>query len=205
MMKRLLQINSSIFSDQGASSTLANRFVQQWQQRHSCAEITRRDLAAEPIAPFDGALIQAMTASADERTAEQQARVELADQLIAEVQAADVLVLGAPMYNFAVPTQLKTWFDHIARAGTTFHYTANGPEGLLTGKRAYVFTSRGGLHRGQPSDFVTGYVRQFLGFVGIADMEFVHAEGLNLGDEARASAMAAAEAAINSLVPAQAA
>lgn len=204
-MTKLLQLNSSILADKSVSTTLADRFVAQYREQEPQTEVTVRDLAADPIPHFDGALIQALGTPADERSADQQARVALADRLIAEVQDADVLVIAAPMYNFTVPTQLKAWFDQIARAGTTFRYTETGPEGLLTGKRAYVMTSRGGVHAGQPSDFVTGYVRQFLAFVGITDVTFVFAEGTNLGGDARADGIAAANTELERLLTARAA
>lgn len=117
----------------------------------------------------------------------------LSDTLIGELQAADVLVIGLPMYNLGVPSTLKSWFDHIARAGITFRYTANGPQGLLAGKKAYVFATRGGRYAGTAFDTQTDYVRNFLGFIGITEIEFVYAEGLNMGDDSRSSSLAAAQ------------
>ncbi len=114
------------------------------------------------------------------------------DALVAELRAADVIVIGLPMYNFGVPSTLKAYFDHVARAGVTFRYTAQGPEGLLEGKKAYVVATRGGKYSGTPQDLQSAYVRQFLGFVGITEVEFVYAEGLALGDESRAAALAEA-------------
>ena len=116
--------------------------------------------------------------------------VAYSDALIAELKQADVIVLGLPMYNFGVPSQLKAYFDHIARAGETFRYTANGPVGLLTGKKAYVFAARGGLYAGTALDTQTHYVRDFLRFVGIEDIEFVYAEGLAISPESKASGLA---------------
>src|SRR5690606_22026455 len=114
------------------------------------------------------------------RTPEQQTLAATADAAIAELQAADVLVLGVPMYNFGIPSTLKAWIDSIARAGTTFRYTANGPEGLLKGKQAYVLAARGGAYQGTPADTQTPYLKTFLGFVGITDVTFVYAEKLNM-------------------------
>jgi FMN-dependent NADH-azoreductase len=122
--------------------------------------------------------------------------------LIEELQQADALVLAAPMYNFAVPSQLKAWFDRVARAGVTFRYTEQGSEGLLTGKRAFVFTSRGGLYEGGQGDMVVPYVQQMLNFVGIADIEFIFAKGLNLGDQMRQAGIAQAEAHSDALLAA---
>ena len=118
--------------------------------------------------------------------------VAYSDTLIGELKRADVIVLGLPMYNFGVPSQLKAYFDHIARAGETFRYTADGPVGLLTGKKAYVFAARGGLYAGSALDTQTSYVRDFLRFVGIQDIEFVYAEGLALGGETKAAGLASA-------------
>ena len=103
------------------------------------------------------------------------------------------------MYNFGVPSTLKAYFDHVARAGVTFRYTADGPVGLLTGKQAYVFATRGGKHAGTATDLQTGFVRQFLGFIGIRDVEFIYAEGLALGEQSRNEALAAAVARIGQL------
>ncbi|HEX5513558.1 MAG TPA: FMN-dependent NADH-azoreductase [Gammaproteobacteria bacterium] len=201
-MGKLLQINSSIFSDQGVSSQLADRFVADWVARYPDTEVIRRDLAKDPIPHMDGERLAALLTPAEQRSPEQARLVALADQLIRELQEADILVLGAPMYNFAIPSQLKAWFDRIARAGVTFRYTESGSEGLLVGKPAFVFTSRGGLHRGQPQDTVVPFVQQFLGFVGISKIEFVYAEGLNLGEQPRQAALAEAEAHIQSLLAA---
>jgi len=129
-----------------------------------------------------------------------QARVAAeSDALIAELRSADVVVIGLPMYNFGVPSTLKTYFDHVARAGETFRYTANGPEGLLQGKRACVIATRGGRYAGTARDLQSAFVRQFLGFIGITDVEFVYAEGLAMGEEARVAALAEAGKRIEQL------
>ena len=166
-MTRVLHIDSSLFSENGASSTLARAFIDTLRQREPGLEVRHRDLGRDPVPHLDAARLTAIGTPAGERTPEQQAIAAQADALIAELQAADLLVLGAPMYNFAIPTQLKAWFDHVARAGTTFRYTENGPEGLLRGKRAVVFASRGGVHRDRDTDTVVPYLRTMLGFVGI--------------------------------------
>ncbi|HEY5790183.1 MAG TPA: NAD(P)H-dependent oxidoreductase [Gammaproteobacteria bacterium] len=158
--------------------------------RGPALQVNYRDLGRDPVPHLDATRLTAIATA--ERTPEQQAIAAEADALIAELQQADLLVLGVPMYNFSVPTQLKAWFDHVARAGTTFRYTADGAQGLLVGKRAVVFTSRGGMHRGQASDTVTPWLRTVLGFLGIDEVEFVYAEGLNLGDDARQAGLDAA-------------
>jgi FMN-dependent NADH-azoreductase len=122
------------------------------------------------------------------------------DALIDELRAADVIVLGLPMYNFGVPSSLKAYFDHVARAGVTFRYTEKGAEGMLKGKKAYVFATRGGLYAGTPADTQTTYVRDFLRFIGIDDVEFVYAEGLAMGEAPKENALAAANRSIERLV-----
>jgi FMN-dependent NADH-azoreductase len=134
-----------------------------------------------------------------ERTAAQAEHVAYSDALIGELERADVIVLGLPMYNFGIPSTLKAYFDQIARAGRTFRYTQSGSEGLLKGKRAIVIATRGGRYAGTPLDSQTGYVRDFLRFLGIRDVEFVYAEGLALGEEPRAAALANARQAILAL------
>ena len=191
-MSTLLKINASLFSSHGQSSQLTERFVTTWLDNHAGASVVTRDLAAEPVPHLDGARFMSFLAKPEERSAEQQAVVAFSDALIAEVQNADVIVIGLPMYNFGVPSTLKAYFDHIARAGVTFKYTATGPEGLLSGKKAYILAARGGMYAGTPKDSQTTYVRDFLAFLGITDVEFVYAEGLNMGDDSKSAALAAA-------------
>lgn len=191
-MTTLLKINASLFSTQGQSSQLAERFVAARLAANPELKVISRDLAAEPVPHLDAARFLSFLAKPEERSAEQQAVVAYSDALIEEVRQADEIVIGLPMYNFGVPSTLKAWFDHIARAGVTFRYTATGPEGLLTGKKVTVFAARGGLYAGTPKDSQTTYVRDFLGFIGITDVEFVYAEGLNMGEESKSAALAAA-------------
>jgi FMN-dependent NADH-azoreductase len=199
VMKNLLQINSSIFSSSGQSSQLAERFVGAWRKANPGATVTVRDLAGEPVPHLDAARFGAFIAKPEERTLEQQATANYSDALIAELKAADVIVLGLPLYNFGLPSTLKAYIDHIGRAGHTFKYTEKGPVGLLSGKKAYVFAARGGLYEGTPRDTQTAYVRDFLGFVGITDVEFVYAEGLALGDESKNASLARAHRRIGDM------
>ena len=156
-----------------------------------------RELAAsQPVPHLDAERFGAFIAKPEDRSATQREVVAYSDELIGELRRADVIVLGLPMYNFGVPSQLKAYFDHIARAGVTFRYTERGPVGLLSGKKAYVFATRGGVYAGTPLDTQTGYVRDFLRFVGIDDIEFVYAEGLNLGAQSREAGLAQASARI---------
>lgn len=195
----LLQINTSLFAHGGQSSHLAEHFVSEWQAHHPDAEIRRRDFAEDEIPHLTADRFNAFITPQDERNADQQSIVDYSDALIAELQQADVIVLGLPMYNFGVPSQLKAWFDHIARAGITFRYTENGPEGLLTGKKAYVLAARGGKYKGTPLDTQTDFVKNFFNFIGITDVKFIYAEGLNMGDEPKEQALTEAHRAIDRL------
>ena len=198
-MTQVLQINSSLYSEGGQSSQLARQFVDALREREPALQLVERDLAREPVPHLDAARFQAFLAKPEERTAEQRDVAAYSDALIGELRDADVLVLGLPMYNFGVPSQLKAYFDHVARAGVTFKYTDQGPVGLLAGKKAYVFATRGGAHAGTPRDTQSAYVRDFLAFLGIADVEFVYAEGLAMGPAPREAALAQARAAIQNL------
>lgn len=192
----ILQINASARSNGAQSTRLANSIVARLSTQAPGASLVLRDLALQPHPVLDEAALQALFTPAEARTAEQSARVALDDALIAEVQAADVVVLGVPMYNFGVPVQLKNWIDAIARAKVTFQYTANGPEGLLKGKTVYVALTRGGVYRGTELDSQVPYLKTVLGFLGMSDVRFVYAEGLAMGDEGVAKAFADAESQI---------
>jgi len=200
-MSTILQINTSLNGADALSSRLAAEFVDALRGMSAVPgnEVTVRDLAREPVAHLTAERFQAFATPASERTLDQQRVVAESDRLIGELVRADVIVIGLPMYNFGVPSTLKAYFDHVARAGVTFRYTAEGPEGLLKGKKAYVFATRGGRHAGTPLDLQTAYVRQFLGFLGIRDIEFVYAEGLALGADQRSAAVATAIARIEQL------
>ena len=192
----ILQINASARSNGANSTRLADAIAQRLVARDPQAVLTVRDLAAEPHPVLDEPALGALFTAADQRTPEQAARVALDDALIAQVQGADVIVLGVPMYNFGVPVQLKTWIDAIARAGVTFRYTAEGPEGLLKGKTVYVALARGGLYRDTPADSQVPYLKSVLAFLGMTDVRFVYAEGLALGADSANRAFAQAEAEI---------
>src|SRR2546428_6900860 len=172
-MKTLLQIKSSIFSDGGQSSRLTERFIAAWRQSNPDGQVIVRALALEPIPHLDAGRFGAFRAKPGERSAAQRAVIEHSDALIDELKRADVVVLGLPMYNFGLPSTLKAYFDHVARAGVTFRYTEKGPVGLLTGKKVYVFATRGGLYAGTPRDTQSVCVRDFLQFLGFEDVEFV--------------------------------
>jgi FMN-dependent NADH-azoreductase len=171
------------------------------------ATLTVRDLALKPHPVLDEPALGALFTPAPQRTPEQAARAALDDALIAEIQAADVVVVGAPMYNFGVPAALKNWIDAIARAGVTFLYTEKGPEGLLKGKKVFVATTRGGKYRDTPADSQVPHLKTVLSFLGMTDIVFVYAEGLNLGAEAEQAGINSAhqqiEEAVHPLAPAK--
>ena len=200
----ILQINSSarrVQADgQGSFSTrLAAELVAALKQQAPTAAVTVRDLGLNPHPAMDEAALGALFTPAEARSAEQNARVAENDVLINELQAQDVVVIGVPMINFGIPTQLKHWIDAIARAGTTFRYTAQGPEGLVKGKKVYLVLTRGGVYRDQPSDTMVPYLKTVLGFLGMTDLSLVYAEGLAMGPDAEAQALAGARAQIAAL------
>ncbi len=195
----ILQINSSARIENSQSTYLANSLVERVLADHPDATLTVRDLSRTPHPQLDEAALQALFTPADKRTTEHAARVAMDDILIAETLAADVVVLGVPMYNFGVPAQLKNWIDAISRAQVTFRYTANGPEGLLKGKKVYVALTRGGKYRNTPSDTQVPYLKTIFAFLGMTDVQFVYAEGLAMGPEALQSALSSAQAQIEEL------
>jgi FMN-dependent NADH-azoreductase len=200
-MTTLLQINASLNKGNGQSSLLANQFVAAFHKRRPEAKIIVRDVAAtEPVPHLNAERFGAFITKPEERSVAQRAVVAYSDILINELKEADVIVLGLPMYNFGVPSQLKAYFDHIARVGVTFKYSEKGPVGLLTGKKVYVFAARGGHYAGTPMDTQTSYVRDFLRFLGMTDVEFVYAEGLAVSPESKEAGLAKAVAEIERLV-----
>ncbi|MCM2972494.1 FMN-dependent NADH-azoreductase [Larsenimonas suaedae] len=191
-MPRLLVLKSSILATYSQSTQLADYTIEQWRARHGDDSVTVRDLAESPVPMLDNELIGAIRPSDAPMSARQEEVHELSNALIDELKAHDTIVITAPMYNFSIPTQLKAYFDLIARAGVTFRYTENGPEGLLENKQALVITTRGGIHKGTAEDMVAPYVATFLGFIGITDVETVYAEGLAMGQESAEQAQASA-------------
>ena len=195
----ILQINASARGNDSNSSQLANAVVQKIQALNASAELHVRDLNQNPHPHLDGHALKALFTAADQRSESERDRVALDDELIAQIQAADVLVLGVPMYNFGIPAQLKSWFDAIARAGVTFRYTEQGPQGLLKNKKVYVTLARGGIYRDTPNDTQVAYLKMMLGFLGMTDIEWIYAEGLAMGAEAADKAMQSAHAQIQAL------
>lgn len=207
---KILHVDSSFLGSQSVSRELTAAAVAQLRRHHPGATVVHRDLAAAPPAHLDGATLAAMRATdpAGLSSADQAAAAS-AEALLQEFLAADVVVVGAPMYNFSVPTQLKAWIDRIAQAGRTFKYTAEGPVGLAGGKRVVILSSRGGAYAGTPFeaalDHQEAYLRAVFGFLGITDLTVIRAEGVNLGPEARSAAVAGALGTAGRLAPTSAA
>ena len=193
-MSNLLVINSSANTGASVSRILIDEAVSQILAAAPGTQVARRDLGAEPVPHLTTANLAGVRGTP--ATDEEHAARALSDTLIAELKAAETVVIAAPMYNFSVPTSLRAWFDFVLRAGETFRYTEAGPEGLLKGKKVIVLTSRGGLYSegpGAAADFQEPYLRHLFGFIGITDVTFIHAEKIGFGPDARAAAIAGAK------------
>jgi FMN-dependent NADH-azoreductase len=205
-MHRLLFVTSSLFAEASKSRLIGAEFVAAWRRAHPGTTVVERALSADTMPHLTQATLAAVATPAEARTAAQRDLAAFADALIAEVEAADVIVIAAPMYNFTISSTLKAWLDHIARAGRTFRYTSNGPEGLLRNKTVFVATARGGFYRADSPamalDFQEPYLRAMLAFVGITDVTFVHAEGLAIDPDTAARGMAEARRLLAELLPA---
>lgn len=196
-MSNLLVINSSANTGESVSRILIEEAVIQITAAAPGTKVVRRDLGSNPVPHLTTANLAGVRGTPS--TDEERAARALSDTLIGELKAADTVVIAAPMYNFSVPTSLRAWFDFVLRAGETFRYSEAGPEGLLKGKIVIVLTSRGGLYSEGPAaaaDFQEPYLRHLLGFVGITDVTFIHAEKIGFGPEARAAAISGAKAGI---------
>lgn len=193
-MSRVLVIESSARQQGSVSRELTQQFIANWQAAHPADQIQVRDLALEPVPHLDATLLGGWMTPSEQQSEAEKAALARSNQLTDELLGADVLVLAAPMYNFAIPSTLKAWLDHVLRAGVTFKYTETGPQGLLTGKRAFVLTARGGIYAGSGLDHQEPYLRQALACIGIHDVQFIHAEGLNMGAEFSEKGLAQAKA-----------
>lgn len=192
---KLLHIDSSILGDNSVTRGLGREVVEQWRQRHPDIEVTYRDLATEAPGHLTADSLAARQVPPDQLSPAQRAEAELGERLLAEFIAADVIVLGAPMYNFSVPSQLKAWLDRVLVAGRTFKYTEKGPVGLAGGKRVVIVSSRGGVYSEGPAqamDHQESYLKAALGLAGVTDVGVIRAEGVNLGPQQRGQAIRAA-------------
>ena len=207
---KLLHIDSSALGDASVSRQLTASIVESFRKAEPGVEIIRRDLVEQPLDHLNGELLQVVKfRNLDGLNARQRAELEQTDALVDEFLAADVVVIGAPMYNFSVPTQLKAWIDRIAQAGRTFRYTENGPVGLAGGKKVVIASSRGGVYSTSDTmralDHQESFLRTVLGFMGVTDVTVIRAEGVGMGPEARAKALDAAGREIEELFVAEAA
>ena len=198
-MSNVLIIESSARQQDSFSRQLTRQFISQWQAAHPADQVTVRDLALAPVPHLDASLLGGWMKPEGQRNADEQISLQRSNELTDELLAADVLVLAAPMYNFAIPSTLKAWLDHVLRAGVTFKYTETGPQGLLVGKKAYVLTARGGLYAGSTSDHQEPYLRQVMAFIGIHDVTFIHAEGMNLGGDFQEKGLNQAKARLSEI------
>ncbi len=187
-MTNLLSITSSP-NPEGVSTGLVNSFVEGWAAARPDTEVVRRDVGLSPLPHLDGATIASIFTPPDQRDGDARERIALSDALVDELEAADIIVIGAPMHNFSVASGLKTWIDHVTRVGRTFAYTENGPQGLLAGKgkKVFVLAARGGDYsENSPArgmDFVTPYLTTILGFMGLDDVTFINADGVAMGTD----------------------
>lgn len=204
-MTKILHINSSVRNADSVSRKVTTEFLNKWQAKDPGTVIVERDLAAHPLPHLTEETLGAFFTPPEKRTAQQAQIATLSESLVQELFDADVIVIGAPMYNFSITSGLKAWIDHVARAGVTFKYGENGPVGQVTGKKVYIFTSRGGVYSEGPyaaMDFHGTYLRAVLGFIGLTDVTFIHSEGLAMGDAVVEKALAQTSNTINELLPA---
>ena len=199
-MSRVLIIESSARQQDSFSRQLTEQFISHWQTAHPADVLIVRDVALNPVPHLDANLLGGWMKPEDQRNAAEQTSLQRSNELTDELLAADVLVMAAPMYNFTIPSTLKAWLDHVVRAGVTFKYTPTGPQGLLTGKKAYVLTARGGIYAGSTSDHQEPYLRQVMTLIGIHDVTFIHAEGMNLGADFQQKGLNQAKSKLSDVV-----
>ncbi|MCC6209369.1 MAG: NAD(P)H-dependent oxidoreductase [Gammaproteobacteria bacterium] len=200
---KLLHIDSSILGEASVTRQIGRDVVEQWRRWNPGLEVIYRDLAVNPPGHLSADLLAARQAAPEQLSPAQQAEAVLGETLLAEFLAADAIILGAPMYNFSIPTQLKAWVDHVLVAGRSFRYTENGPVGLTGGKQLVIVSARGGVYsegQAQAMDHQESYLKTALGLTGIIDVTVIRAEGVNMGAERRAQAIAAALAQVRVLL-----
>jgi FMN-dependent NADH-azoreductase len=201
-MSQILLLTSSPRGPMSYSSKIARSLADELSAGKPGAHIVVRDLASQPLPHIGADFVSGLWTPAESHTVAQKAAVALSDEIIAEVFAADIIVIASAMINFGLSSTLKTWFDYLLRAGATFKYTERGPEGLVTGKKAYVIEARGGVYSDGPmkaADFQEPYLKQLLRFIGITDVETLTMEGVAFGPEIAEKAFAAALAKVPAL------
>ena len=198
-MKKILVVQSSARQEGSLTREYTAQLVRQIEAANPGSWVVTRDLGAEPVPHLDATLLGGWMKPADEQTEAEKAASALSNQLVDELLASDIVMIGSSMYNFGITSTLKAWFDHVLRAGRTFKYTEAGPVGLTPDRKVYVVTARGGRYVGSPLDFQEPYVRQLLGFIGITDVEFVNVEGQSMGPEEAAKGRAEADEVLAAL------
>jgi FMN-dependent NADH-azoreductase len=204
MSYTILHIDSSPLGERSVSRKLTAKILRELQDTHPHSRIVTRDLGISPMPHLNGLTLGSFFTPPEQRNEALHEAVKLSDQAIDEVLAADIIVIGAPMWNFGIPSALKAWIDHIVRAGRTFKYGAAGPESLLPkGKKVIIVSSRGGIYSAGPMklmDYQETYLTAVFGFIGLSDVSFVRAEGIAMGPEAAAAALKAAEAQVGAVL-----
>ena len=202
-MPTLLHIDSSPMAETGVTRRLTAHFVERWRARNPAGRVILRDVGLEPPPHPDAPTLRAIAMEDAQRTEEDRRAAALSDQLLEELEAADVVLIGSPMYNFSVTSGLKAWFDLVSRPGRTFRYTATGVEGMLSGKSVVVLTGRGGFYArdaaGAAQDHQSALIRTFFGFLGLDDVRFIHAEGQGIDPATAAAGEKAAREAVDAL------
>lgn len=198
-MVKVLVIKSSLMGEDGSSSQLANEFTRLWKEKNEGDTFLERNLGSEPVPHLDMQTFSSFLVAPADRSEEQTAAVALSDILTEEFMSADVVVFGVPMYNLGIPSPLKAYFDHIARAGISFKYTEAGPVGLAGDKRVYVLASRGGFYTNSNADIQTTYMNAMLNFLGVEKINYVVAEGLNISPEQKEKSMKQAMEEVNAI------
>lgn len=204
-MATILHISSSVRRTGSTSRQLTAEFLSKWKTARPDDTVVERDLAVNPVPHLAEQMMGAFFTPVEQRSPEQVQTVQLSDALVAELFSADVIVLGAPMYNFSISSTLKAWIDHVTRVGVTFNYTDTGPVGMVKDRKVYLFTARGGVYSEGPAqamDFQETYLRAVLGFIGLTDITFIRAEGLAMGESAVDAALSQSRQLIGQLVPA---
>jgi FMN-dependent NADH-azoreductase len=194
-MKKILLVLSSPRGTQSHSHQIAHRIIDDLKTRHAGAEVVVRDVSREPLPYVGEAFVSGLFTPPEKRSPAEAKAIEVSDTLVDELLAADIVVLAVPMYNFGLPAALKSWIDHVVRAGRTFSYSAAGPAGLLTDKKAILVVSRGGVYSEGPMkafDFQETYLRSVLGFIGVTDVQVVRVEGVAMGPDALTHAISSA-------------
>ena len=204
-MRNVLRITTSLFEENSISSQLTDELLVGLRAQGEEFDVKERDFHQDPVPHLDAAWLQALMTPEADRSDEQQGKVDYSDSLIAEIMVADTIVIALPMYNFTVPSMLKAWIDHIARAGVTFKTTETGAVGLLQDKKVYLVAAMGGVHESGATDFLRPYMKLIMSFIGLDDVEFISADGLNMGGDRRAQGLSQARSRIAKIVAGKAA